>query len=104
MKTLWSSRRRYADLLCRRGDRRLVETLDHHVGGLDESGGGITLLQLQLPNRAGCDDCGYLGVPNCEDDLRQQSLNTNADHLAGELVSAAHTSITLTRLRRRLRL
>ena len=77
--------------------RGLVEALDHHVGGLDESGGGVALFKLELAHCVGGDDGGDVGVAYGEDDFSEEALDADADYFAGELVSSADAAIAFAR-------
>src|SRR6266702_6060988 len=85
-----SSVRHYAPGGCRYA---LVEALDHHVGGLDESGGGVAFLQLQLAHCVGGDDGGDVAVDEGEDDLGEEAFDADTYDFARELVPAADAAV-----------
>ena len=99
-----------ADFLCPKNQSKVgskpnlvLQPLDHHIGRLDQRRRRIALLQMQLPHRARRDNRRNMRVPRSDHDLRQQSFDANADHLARDLIPSAHPAIALPRLRRRLR-
>ena len=61
----------------------VVEALDHYVGGLDESGCSVTLLQGQFADGARRDDRRNVKSSRADYDLGEQTLNPNAEDLSG---------------------
>jgi hypothetical protein len=89
----------YRQQACSELAQVVVQPFDHDVGRLDKSGSGITLFEAQFPDGRRGDDCGDLGVSDCEDDLRQKPFDSDADDLSGKLISSTDAPIPLARLR-----
>lgn len=70
-----------------------ADPLDHDVGGLDERGRRITLLQLQFSSGVGGDDRRDPLIADREHYLSQQSHDPQVGNLAGQLVSSADAAI-----------
>ena len=75
----------------------LVEALDHYVGGLDESSGGVAFFQLEFADCVGCDDGGDVGVAQGEDDFGEEAFDADADYFSGELISSADAAVAFAR-------
>ena len=76
----------------------VVQAFNHHVGRLDKSRRAITLFEVQFPDGRRGDDRGDLGVSDCQDDLRQKPVDSDADDFPGKLISSTHAPIPLARL------
>jgi len=62
---------------------------NHHLGGFDEGGGSIALLEGELAGGVGGDDGGNALVAGGEDDFGEEALNLDLRDGADELVPAA---------------